>query len=292
MVYNFQTCCDFKNKYFNINTTSTLVMGGVYAISLKTLSVCATVVDEIPLGYTTYFDDGSGDYLLIEGGCYDCLNNYYPCYPSVTPTPSPNLPINKNDCDPITIFPMSVECIKNNPTLCQNDGHVSVSITGGTPPYTITWTNPVGDYLGGSLELINLSSGTYISTIVDHYGDFTAVTTCDLISPRPVIENIYIIITQGDVINNITFNDNQLIINNNNYPLTANTPYLSSILSGHYTVSINVTHNPEYQSCIGVGGKNQTLLDGTHTYTFYNTCLNGNLTIALFVPDEGYYPCS
>ena len=46
----------------------------------------------------------------------------------------------KNECDVITIFPMTVECLVNNPS-SQNatDGSLSISITGGTPPYTTFW---------------------------------------------------------------------------------------------------------------------------------------------------------
>jgi hypothetical protein len=48
----------------------------------------------------------------------------------------------QNECNVITIFPMVIECMGINPsTPTASDGQMSVSITGGTPPYTIIWSN-------------------------------------------------------------------------------------------------------------------------------------------------------
>jgi hypothetical protein len=182
MIYNFKTCCEFKNKYFSIDTNSMLLLNNVYAISLNSLNVCATLIEEIPLGNTTYFDNGSGGYILIEGSCFDCLNDYYSCYPSVTPTPLPNLPINRNDCDPITIFPMGVQCVTLNPsTNSSTDGGVSLVITGGTPPYTTDWYYQDITFTGPLM--INLSGGKYSATTTDFYGDFVVNSVCTLIAP-------------------------------------------------------------------------------------------------------------
>lgn len=84
-----------------------------------------------------------------------------------------------NECIPITIFPMGVFCQTTNPTTPNGDnGTATLIISGGTPPYTITWEN------GNSTSTItNLSEGSYPAVVVDYYGDFTAYTTCDLISP-------------------------------------------------------------------------------------------------------------
>ena len=55
-----------------------------------------------------------------------------------------------------------------------------VSITGGTSPYTITWSN--GSVTSGisPQSINNLSAGTYSATIIDYWGDFTATTTCSI----------------------------------------------------------------------------------------------------------------
>jgi len=82
----------------------------------------------------------------------------------------------QNECNVITIFPMVIECIGVNPsTPTASDGQMTVSITGGTPPYTIIWSN--GNI---SPAIQNLSVGEYSVTVIDYYGDFSVETTCEL----------------------------------------------------------------------------------------------------------------
>lgn len=81
-----------------------------------------------------------------------------------------------NDCEVITITPMEVECVVINPSSRRSsDGSASISITGGTPPYNITWGNG-----GLGLAIYGLSVGEYPAVITDFYGDFTANTVCVL----------------------------------------------------------------------------------------------------------------
>ena len=81
-----------------------------------------------------------------------------------------------NDCEVITITPMEVECVVINPSSrSSSDGSASISITGGTPPYNITWGNG-----GLGLAIYGLSVGEYPAVITDFYGDFTANTVCVL----------------------------------------------------------------------------------------------------------------
>lgn len=86
-----------------------------------------------------------------------------------------------SDCDVITLFQMGVECNILQPTQPEStDGIASLIITGGTPPYTISWSN-------GSVgpTIFNLSAGSYGATVVDYYGDFTANTICTLTGVTP-----------------------------------------------------------------------------------------------------------
>ena len=90
----------------------------------------------------------------------------------------------KNECDVITIFPMTVECLVNNPS-SQNatDGSLSISITGGTPPYIVAWSN--GNI---SPAINNLGAGSYTAIVTDYSWsgsgpDYTATTTCVLTAP-------------------------------------------------------------------------------------------------------------
>jgi hypothetical protein len=89
-------------------------------------------------------------------------------------TPIPIQP--KNECDPLTIFPLGAECFSIEPTYSDSfDGVVGLGITGGTPPYTILWNN-------GSVApaIFNVGVGEYKATVTDYYKDFTATTTCVL----------------------------------------------------------------------------------------------------------------
>lgn len=96
-----------------------------------------------------------------------------------------------NECDVITIFPMGVECIVQNPTNDKTfDGLVALAITGGTPPYTIYWD--IGSF---APALANLSVGEYSATVVDYYGDFTANTTCVLTAETLTISGMCFVVS-------------------------------------------------------------------------------------------------
>ena len=96
-----------------------------------------------------------------------------------TTTLQPFVPIPiqpKNECDPLTIFPLGVECFSIDPSFSDTfDGVVGLGITGGTPPYTILWET-------GSVApaIFNVGVGEYKATVTDYYKDFTAITVCIL----------------------------------------------------------------------------------------------------------------
>jgi hypothetical protein len=75
---------------------------------------------------------------------------------------------------------MSVSCNSTNPSNYKAfDGVASLVIVGGTPPYYIQWNN---GSIGQSIN--NLSSGTYVATVTDSYGDYLLKSTCVLIGPE------------------------------------------------------------------------------------------------------------
>lgn len=81
-----------------------------------------------------------------------------------------------NECLPITIFPLGIACQTTNPSgPTASDGSIVLVVTGGTPPYNVTWENG-----NSSLAIDHLSVGSYPVTVVDYYGDFTATTACVL----------------------------------------------------------------------------------------------------------------
>jgi hypothetical protein len=62
-----------------------------------------------------------------------------------------------------------------------NDGTITLSFDGATPPYSYLWSN--GDILK---DLANLSPGTYTVTITDVWG-CTAEASAEVIAPTPVV---------------------------------------------------------------------------------------------------------
>ena len=107
--------------------------------------------------------------------------------PFLTPTASlttttTTRPSFRNECEPITLFPLGIVCDVTDPTTPTSlDGVVNLLITGGTPPYSIVWSNGVVN----TTTLTNLQSGNYTATVVDYYGDFTASTICSVVAPSP-----------------------------------------------------------------------------------------------------------
>jgi hypothetical protein len=102
--------------------------------------------------------------------------------PFVTPTPTNTIYYKlANQCEPITLFPLGVECYGQDPTTSTSfDGRLFLRISGGTPPYDITWQNGQK-----TPSLFNLGPGIYPVTVTDFYGDFTATTECEMIAPSP-----------------------------------------------------------------------------------------------------------
>ena len=103
-------------------------------------------------------------------------------------TPSVQRP---NECDVITIFPMGVSCVVQNPSNDRTfDGAAALVITGGTPPYTIQWEN---DSFAPAIN--NIGVGEYSATIIDYYGDFTANTTCVLTAETLTISGMCFVVS-------------------------------------------------------------------------------------------------
>lgn len=99
---------------------------------------------------------------------------------TMTPTP-PEVYVRENNCEVVTIFPMGITCNVVNPnTTTSQDGVLSLIITGGSAPYTVTWSNgQVGQ------TIVGMQQGSYAVTVVDFYGDYTANTVCSIFAPSP-----------------------------------------------------------------------------------------------------------
>ena len=96
------------------------------------------------------------------------------------------------DCEVLTLVPMTAECFVVNPTF-ENvpDGIVSITVTGGRPPYSFFNSNTntqiaVIDQRGDIYTLINNAvDGNYFITVVDSAGDFIIPLVCILDGPPP-----------------------------------------------------------------------------------------------------------
>ena len=101
--------------------------------------------------------------------------------PTATPQPTQVYKLT-NDCDVFTLFPLGIECltISNINSVNTPNGSLSLKITGGTSPYTISWSN------GQKTKTISgLGPGNYEAQVIDYYGDYTATTICSLLAPTP-----------------------------------------------------------------------------------------------------------
>jgi len=190
MIYYFTSCCD-RTKVFGVPNNSepfvpwngfTDTVGTVYGlIIIGSYSGCVTytnssetVITNPPIPLKNVSSTPPIFYSYTT--CDDCINYSIPCYtpPVVTP---PTIVGYQNECGIVTILPMVVECKISNPTVFGlKDGEVSVSISGGTSPYTTTWLN--NGNVSPALEMVG--NGSYTATTVDFYGDYTATTVCIL----------------------------------------------------------------------------------------------------------------
>jgi hypothetical protein len=189
--YYFSACCgnvqsigissgETETPWTNFTPTP----GNQYAVIINgAFSGCVTYsgVTSTPLeGLTIY---NSNPTFILFNDCEICKLTF-PCF-----TPAPvNIPVitgQINECGVITILPMQVECVSSNPSSSQSsDGEVSVSITGGTPPYTVYWSSSTNPSMGIHPALNNLSNGTYAATVVDSYGDFTETVYCKIFTDK------------------------------------------------------------------------------------------------------------
>lgn len=210
----FVNCCDpTDTKIFNIVVSN---FGFPFGNTVVFNNKCYSFVDTIATGVI------QGSYVFPQYLNCDSCQVVIPCgtptptpsvtatltpTPSITPTISPTSSITptptktpfltptasyttttttrpsfRNECEPITLFPLGVVCDVTNPTSPSSfDGVINLVITGGTPPYSIVWSNGVVN----TTSLSFLQSGEYTAFVVDYYGDFTASTTCSVIAPSP-----------------------------------------------------------------------------------------------------------
>lgn len=93
-----------------------------------------------------------------------------------------------------------------------NSGAISLAITGGTAPYTYSWTGP-GGYVNTSKNIAGLDSGEYCVSITDAYCGTTSVCARVAYSPQNV--GIQEIDTKPFIVYPNPFK-NELVVQSNN----------------------------------------------------------------------------
>ena len=191
------------------NAGGTAAFGAeIYSGNLQTLTATTTQID---LSALTIFSTsdligqsipnvGSSGYTCPEGYVLNsCSPTQYcvrvvrtPCAKETTTTTTTTrnyitpgyIPV--NDCNVFTITPLVVDCNVTNVSGKEDsaNGEITLSILGGTPPYTIIWSYPNGKDIQGSQTISNLSVGTYTATVRDYYSDFVVTTSC-VVGPPP-----------------------------------------------------------------------------------------------------------
>jgi hypothetical protein len=180
--YYFTGCCGTVSP-FGILSGSTAwtnfvdTVGTTYSVIVGPFSGCVT--------YSGSANSTQGIFLYTQtptfsaSTCVDCIEAF-PCY-TPTPTVTPVISAYQNECGIITILPMGVDCVPINPSSnTSSDGQISLLITGGTPPYNVTWLNN-----GQTTPLISgLKNDSYTAVTTDYYKDFTATTVCDIFTKK------------------------------------------------------------------------------------------------------------
>jgi hypothetical protein len=188
-----QFCCQSNvqsENFFGItNFEYQGYLNNVFYLETPQFSGCATVIEgPIPSNSIVY---GSVTTITQYNRCNDCTGSTFSCNNQpiyTTPTPVPIVTANTacgnsqvlvNECSPLSIPLMSVECVVTNITeYGGNDGIIELVITGGTSPYNILWSNGNTGYV-----LYNLSVGEYSYTVTDYYGDYVISSSCRVQQP-------------------------------------------------------------------------------------------------------------
>jgi hypothetical protein len=156
----------------------------------------------------------------IPGGAYSCvITNATGCTKLISAYVNSNSPFNVGSN------------ITNASCIFVNDGQIVLNITGGTPPYNITWNTGA---TGASIN--NLIKGDYYATISDANGcNFSYHYTVGYLSTSPcacsLTGKVYF-----DANNNCTFDNGEIALSNVNIKLNSGTSAIYSITNtdGNY----------------------------------------------------------
>lgn len=161
-----------------------------------------------------------------------------------------------------------------------NDGEIKLEISGGTPPYTFTWS------ISSNIDsIVNLSAGWYYFTVTDSR-NFSINDSIEITEPSLISTNISKTICQGETY----IFGTQTLINSGNYSETFVASNLcDSIVNLNLTVNsvdVSVTQNNDILSAIEIGANyqwidcnnnNEPLLG--EEFQDFTVVLNGNYAV-------------
>jgi len=87
---------------------------------------------------------------------------------------------NINITQPTALFKIDTVTIINTTCSSNNDGAISINVSGGTPVYTYSWTGPSG-FTANTKDIASLTPGDYTVTIIDATGTCSLSETYNII---------------------------------------------------------------------------------------------------------------
>jgi len=145
--------------------------------------------------------------------------------------------------EPLPLLPQ-VDTIYNVSCNGFNDGYASISVSGGTPPYTFNWNTTPNSFTSTNT---NLAAGTYIVDVVDYNGCFTTI-------PVTITEPPLLISTISSITNVSCFGYNDgtatALVNGGTLPYSYSwntipmqtTATVTNLSSGNYILTITDTN--------------------------------------------------
>jgi hypothetical protein len=194
MAFGFQNCCDGKEYFYVNNIPNTVSELEVYYIDTEEgLDFCASYVELPELFYQPKTYNLVG--MTAQTNCLSCTTSH-PCPDIIDDNIdelSSYITTTSNECAVITesFFEVSCGTISPSTFLYPGDGQLSVSISGGIPPYFIYSAGTSIQYGGasnpGMIPVIGESTGGQYSFDVVDFTQSVKTITCTIPSAPSVL---------------------------------------------------------------------------------------------------------
>ncbi|NNC95719.1 MAG: T9SS type A sorting domain-containing protein [Chitinophagales bacterium] len=166
----------------------------------------------------------------------------------------PNIGCPQTACFSITDLNTATPVIVDASCSGNNDGRIELSTSGGTPPYTFTWSNGMT-----TEDIANLYSGTYHCTVSDNNG-FQILSTFVIDDAPPISTHV---VKKNEKTDNSSDGSLNITVSGGNSPYTylwstgETTEDISGLTYGNYCVTITDAFGCEQISCEFISTINQ-----------------------------------